>query len=308
MLEIEKNFFISDDDVKVFYSKYYKKNKLPKMIVQISHGMKEYIDKYDRLARFLAKKDIFVYGNDHRGHGLTGMINESFGVFSETNGLEKAIRDLKRMRDLIGKDYPNTKVVMISHSMGSILARCYIQYFSNDFDGVLLMGSIDTAGAFENILSLFASNINFMFGPTKSSTTLNDICELTFSKPFDENNKYSWISRDQKTIKQIYQDNPLCEYEYTNSFFEDLSRAVLHCSNQNFNKRIRKDLPILFLSGNKDIVGNFGKGIKNSVLLYKECGLKNVKYKLYKNARHELLNEFNKKEVYDDIYSFLKRI
>ncbi|NWN98121.1 MAG: 30S ribosomal protein S21 [Bacillus sp. (in: Bacteria)] len=58
--------------------------------------MAEHIARYDDFAQFLLNRGIFVYGNDHRGHGHTG---EKAGVFAEVRrreSYEKPTAERKR--------------------------------------------------------------------------------------------------------------------------------------------------------------------------------------------------------------------
>jgi len=139
---MEKEWWMqAKDDTAIYVKKWYKEAQKPKAIIQIAHGMAEHIQRYKTFAHYLMKQNIFVYGNDHRGHGQTGGQQDLFGFFSETDGFAKTTADLYEVTKQIKQDHPNTPLFLYGHSMGSFLARSYIQDHSRAIDGVILSGT-----------------------------------------------------------------------------------------------------------------------------------------------------------------------
>ena len=133
------------------------------------------------------------------------------------------------------------------------------------------------------------------------------ICLLYTSKIKDKNTDFDWLSRDEKVVEDYILDKN-CGFLCTNKFYLDLMTLIKEMSDKNNVQKVRKDLPILFISGKADPVGEYGKGVLKSYRMYKELGIKNVKLKLYAKMRHEILNEIDKEKVYIDICKFLESI
>ena len=73
-------------------------------------------------------------------------------------------------------------------------------------------------------------------------------------------------------------------------------------------KSIAYEFPMLFISGEDDPIGDFGKGIRRTVLYLINDGFKNISYKLYPKMRHEILNESINKDIYDNIVNWIESI
>src|SRR5699024_4715403 len=135
---MEKEWWMqAEDDTAIYVKKWYKETQKPKAIIQIAHGMAEHIQRYRPFSNYLVEQNIFIYGNDHRGHGQTGEQQGLFGFFSVTDGFAKTTADLYEVTKQIKQDHPNTPLFLFGHSMGSFLARKYIQDYSGDIDGVI---------------------------------------------------------------------------------------------------------------------------------------------------------------------------
>ena len=131
----------SNDGVELYVEKWHDSDKQPKAIIQIAHGMVEHIQRYHDFARYLLKHNIFVYGNDHRGHGKTGQKQGLMGYFSETDGFDRVTDDLYMLTMKIKEEHPEVPIYLLGHSMGSFLARNYIQKYSEILQGVILSGT-----------------------------------------------------------------------------------------------------------------------------------------------------------------------
>lgn len=300
---MENDFWLEvNDKAHIYVKKWYKENNQPKAIVQLAHGMAEHINRYDDFAEFLLKQDIFVYGNDHRGHGKTGKRQGLLGYFADEDGFEKTVEDLAVITNHIKQDYPNTPVFLIGHSMGSFLARQYIQQNSQQIEGVILMGTGYHTIALSSIARTLANTL-----PTKEESHLMN--KLAFSnyngKIPNQKTKFDWLSRDDQVVEN-YMDDPFCGYVPTALFFRDLMDGLIQIHLKKENKEIRKDLPMFILSGDADPVGQYGKGVFKVANYYDDIGLINIKTMLFEGARHELLNEINHEEVYHTIYNWIK--
>ncbi|PAV28618.1 lysophospholipase [Virgibacillus profundi] len=300
---MEKTFWMKmDDDVEIYVKKWFTSVEKPKAIVQLSHGMVEHINRYKEFAEHLLEKDIFVYGNDHRGHGNTGEKQGLLGYFAAEDGFTKTTEDLYAITKQIKLDHPHTPIFLMGHSMGSFMVRNYLQEYSGAIDGAILSGT----GYFPKLKSLAGKKLAEILPPRKESKLMNSLAFGTYNKKIKQKNTgFDWLSGDEKAV-QIYIDDPHTGFIPTSRFFYDLMSGLITMNNQKLNHSIRNDLPLLIISGDADPVGNYSKGIWKTANLYEKIGLENITTMLFTDGRHELLNELNKDEVYTAIYRWME--
>ncbi|WP_042142759.1 alpha/beta hydrolase [Paucisalibacillus sp. EB02] len=294
-------WFKSKDNVEIYVEKWYEPDKKPKAIVQIAHGMVEHISRYNNFAQNLVDHDIFVFGNDHRGHGKTGEKQGLMGYFADEDGFYKTADDLYLLTTQIKNEYPNTPIFLLGHSMGSFLARLYIQEHSEEVDGVILSGT----GFYTKSTITFGKMLSSKLPPKKKSPLMNKLSFGTFNRKIkNRKTNFDWLSGDEVVV-QDYMSDPYTGFIPTARFFFDLMTGLEAIHNKDSNKTIRHDLPILLTSGDQDPVGNYGKGVWKVVKIFEEAGLSNVTTMLFENGHHELLNELNKEEVYEAINNWI---
>lgn len=287
----------SADDVEIYVRKWVNENKQPKAIVQLAHGMMEHIDRYDDFASYLVDNDIFVYGNDHRGHGKTGKKQGLVGYLSDQDGFAKTANDLYKVTKVIKKAYPATPLILFGHSMGSFLVRQYIQSHSDLIDGVILSGT----GYFPTYVTKAGSLLARRLPPKEKSHMMNFLAfGLNNRKVNNKKTEFDWLTRDDKAV-QTYIDDPRTGFIPTARFFYDLMEGLQTIHDSKLNQCIQKDLPMLLISGDADPVGDYAKGIWKTARLYEQIGMNHIKVMLFPEARHELLSELNKEEVYQAV-------
>ncbi|MEC5425346.1 alpha/beta hydrolase [Virgibacillus sp. C22-A2] len=301
---MESTFWLKvEDDVEVYIKKWYSSIDKPKAVVQLSHGMAEHIQRYGEFANYLVKQDIFVYGNDHRGHGKTGEQQGLLGYFSQDNGFAKTTNDLHVITKRIKQDHPSTPIFLIGHSMGSFLARSYIQQYSELINGAILSGT----GYFPLLKTKAGKYLAGMLPPKEESKLMNSLAFGNYNKKIKHKNTgFDWLSREEKAV-QKYNDDPQTGFIPTARFFYDLMSGLGIIQDDKLNKDIRKNLPLLLLSGDADPVGDYAKGIWKTAHLYEKAGLEKVTTMLFTEGRHELLHELNKEEVYRAIHDWMER-
>ena len=278
-------------------------------VIQIIHGMYEYIERYLPFIEYLTSKGFIVVGHDHLGHGESIKSKEELGYFDEPDPLEFLIKDIITLRIITQKKYENVPYFMCGHSFGSYLLRNYIIKDSKGLAGVILLGT----GYCDPCTSLISINLCKFISCFKGSHHRSRLIKKLalemgpYSKydttKTDYNN--SWISRDPEVVKK-YNTDEKCNFEFTLNGFLAVALSVKYCCNPTNVAKVRKDLPILLVSGDSDPVGDNGKGVKKSYMIMKTVGILDVNMKLFENMRHEVLNELNKIEVYEYIYSWLK--
>ncbi len=274
-------------------------------VVQISHGMTENILRYDEFAKYLNNKGFIVYGHDHRGHGLTAKSKDELGYIADNEGFDWLVRDLYELMMMIKEENKGLPIYLFGHSMGSFVSQRFVELHGKEIDGLILSGSNGEPTKLAPI-GIFLSNMEIkIFGRKHTSKMMDKLSFGDFNKKFKPNRTpYDWLcSVDSEVDKYIA--NEYCGFVCSASFYYDLLRGLraIH-KDENFSS-IPKDLPIYILAGDMDPVGFFGKGIVNLYDKLKLTGVKDVEYKLYKNKRHEILNEDNKLEVMNDISTWL---
>jgi alpha-beta hydrolase superfamily lysophospholipase len=285
------------------YPKYSQAKELKGSIV-IFHGMAEHHKRYQPFADFLNEQGYDVYLYDHRGHGTDKTITE-LGFVAKKHGFGRLIKDGIEVLKYVKKNMRSEKLILFAHSMGSLVARNVISYY-NGLDAVILCGTANPSKA-TSIFGLMASGLTTkMKNPQNPSPLLTkamfgsklytDICTRT---PFD------WITRSEPIVDDYLRD-PYCGFPCSSAFLRDIVTLSYHASQKKLILKSQKDLPILFISGSKDPVGGYGKDVTKLATLYKQLKFTKVACKLYKDARHELLNELNASDVMNDVIAWLK--
>lgn len=304
-----KEFYIysSLDNKKLCCIDFSENLKNPKIVLQICHGMAEHIRRYKDFALFLEKHGIRVFGMDNRGHGKTCEDEEEKGHIADKEGNIKLVEDVYDLNKYIKEQFPNKKVVIFGHSMGSVIVRNFLNKYSDSVDGAIICGTTEQYGMKHRFAMLLARILSRKNG-TKKSEFVNRLGFKGYnSRIKNKNTDFDWLTRDEKVVDNYILDKD-CGFLCTNTFFLDLLTLIKEASNKNNIEKINKKLPILFISGKADPVGGYGKGVLKGYRKYKKVGLKNIKIKLYAQMRHEVLNEIDKDKVYLDIYKFLENI
>ncbi|HQD91764.1 MAG TPA: lysophospholipase [Bacilli bacterium] len=279
-----------------------KENGNYKAIVLIIHGMVEHIARYDNFAIFLMENDFIVYGYDQRGHGLSVQNKEEVGHIEAKDGFKALVNDVNYVVNELKKQYPNLPLFILGHSMGSFIAQAYLIDYNPSINGIILSGSNGNPGKIINI-GIYLSNLMVnLFGSNYRSKFIYNLVFGAYNKRCKTpKNRPNWLSRDEKIVQAYYEDE-YCGKVCSASFFRDFFKGLKHIS-KNYDK-ISPKIPILIISGTDDPVGRYGKGIvqlSNDLPTIKD----KLTVKLYPNGRHEMLNEINKEEVYQDILNWL---
>jgi alpha-beta hydrolase superfamily lysophospholipase len=276
-------------------------------ILQITHGMIEYIERYRPFAEFLTEKGYLVVGHDHLGHGQSVSTKEDWGYVGLPSPSNLMVEDMHRLRSLIQAEYPEAPYFMLGHSMGSYMLRKYLTIHNKNVNGAIFMGTGMVSDTVTKIGMLTAKILKTFRGWHYRS---NFITSVSFGKPyrrFDLTGKdsgNSWLTKDEDIVKTYYAD-PQCTFRFTLNGYMALFEAVYYDGQPQNAAKIPKDFPIFLVSGKDDPVGDFGEGVGKVYELYKEAGITDITLRLYDNDRHEILNELDRDKVYEDILSWM---
>jgi alpha-beta hydrolase superfamily lysophospholipase len=276
----------------------YEANKSLGNIV-IAHGMMEHMERYEEFALFLNKQNFNVILFDQIGHGLSAAKN--LGHW-DVGSFKKSINNYSLVVNYIKKMYKGNKTYLFAHSMGSFIAQDYIVEHSKEIDGLILSGSNGPLFSVQlgAIVSKLFKNNN------KPNPFLNNLMFKPYTTIFKpKRTDFDWLTSVDKEVDK-YIDDPYCGYVCTTGFFKEFITSISKVNSIEKLSKINKDLPVLLISGNDDPVGGMGKGIAKLSTLYLNNGLKSVNLLLYPKARHELLKEFCRNKVMDDVVIWLK--
>ncbi|SDZ64337.1 Lysophospholipase, alpha-beta hydrolase superfamily [Evansella caseinilytica] len=303
--------FKAADGAEIFTRKWEEEPSLrqeqTKAVVQLAHGMAEHSGRYDEFARFLVKNGYIVYTNDHRGHGSTAKSEAELGFFAEENGFAMVVNDLSLLTERIKQENPGVPVFLFGHSMGSFLARRYVQLHGEAISGLLLSGTGGNPGVLGKIATLFAAKEIRKQGKKGPSQKMDRLLFRTYNRGFSPcRTSFDWLSSDEKEVDKYVAD-PLCGRVMTAGFYYDLLHGLQRIHQKTEERKVPKSLPVYIFSGDKDPVGSNAKGVMHVYRNYVKHGLTDIEYKLYPGGRHEMLNEANKQEVYEDCLRWLDR-
>jgi alpha-beta hydrolase superfamily lysophospholipase len=281
-------------------------------VLQICHGMQEYILRYDEFATYMADRGFVVVGHDHIGHGLSVRNQDELGIMHTDRPAEVMVEDILTNYEMTKREYPNLPYTILGHSMGSYLLRRFLSEKALSLSGLnaaIIMGTGTEADAAIKMGKLVVNMLISMKGRDHRSKF---VANLMYGAPYKKydvtgaNPENSWLSKNVESVKAYYA-NPLDNYMFSLNGY----KVLLDCTGYDNRKenidKIRKDLPILFVSGKDDPVGNLGKGVEAAYNKFLDCGITNIDLKLYENDRHEILNETDRENIYQDIYEWILR-
>ena len=274
----------------------------PKATVHINHGMAEHSYRYDEFARFLNEHGYAVYAQDHRGHGYTAEEDER-GWFSDSEGWSLVVDDAFSIDEKIMQDYPEIPHYLFGHSMGSFITRVSLERHSEDYDAAVICGTGAHQGIIGKAGQFLARHHVKKWGSKMRDPDLDNLAFSSYTKRFKGEGKYAWLTRDKKEVEK-YEKDPFCGFVCSAKFYDDLIELSNQANNPKEIAKIRKSLPIFIISGSDDPVGGYSKGVRKVYSLYRKAGIENVQMKLYDGGRHEILNEINKDEVFEDVARF----
>ena len=307
MVTANFTFLSNDEKTAVHAVKWTPDSGEYKAILQITHGMVEYIERYADFAEFLTKNGYMVVGHDHIGHGQSVATKEDWGYFSEGNPSDTVIEDIHKLRTMIQAENPGVPYFLLGHSMGSFMLRKYLAFHNENLRGAIIMGTGFIPENLTNLALKLTAVVAKLRGSRHRSKLIQSLAFGADYKGFDmtgEKPEDSWLTKDVAIVNQYYNE-PRCTYMFTVNGYKGLFEAVNFSCNPKNAARIPKKLPLFIVSGEQDPVGGLGKGVKDVYEMYKTAGLADLTYKLYENDRHEILNETDRQVVYSDLLAWM---
>lgn len=279
-----------------------------KAILQIAHGMVEYIERYEAFALYLNSKGFLVTGNDHLGHGKSVNSKEEWGYFAKDDGNRAVLCDIHKLTRITKEKYPNIPYFLLGHSMGSFYTRQYLCEFGKELNGAVIMGTGCQPLALVQFGKLLTKSISLFKGWHYRCSLVNNIAFGSYNKHFKPiRTTKDWISKDTAIVDKYVADER-CNFIFTLNAFYNMFTGISRLYNKELLSRMPGELPVFFVAGNDDPVGDYGKGVLKTVDMFKNAGMKNISVKLYPTDRHEILNETDRDQVYEDLYFWFENL
>ena len=280
----------------------------PLAVLQIVHGMQEHALRYDHFARWLNSKNIAVYANDHIGHGSSAKTPEDLSHFPRKDDWQRSVDILHILAGKIQKDHPGIPVFMLGHSMGSVLVQTYMMQYGQEADGFILSGVIRQPLVMANLGILLVKTLSALYGPVDRSKLIVAIGYGPYNRKFRPNRTASdWLSSENSIVDE-YISSPLCGIPLTNRFYQNFFYGFKYIARHSNLKKIPDGKPVYILAGKLDPAGQSGKAPEKISYLLTKIARSRVDLKLYPAGRHEILNEKNREEVYEDMLSWVFKI
>lgn len=275
-----------------------------KAILQIIHGIAEFVERYEDFANYLNKLGILVVAEDHMGHGQSINNGGIQGYFH--GGWFAAVADSYKLLEDTKREFPQLPYILFGHSMGSFMARTILcKYPDSGIDAAIICGTGWQPAFALPALAKVIDTIARKNGEQKPSETLQNLVFGSYNKKVEHpRTAFDWLSRDKAQV-DAYIAHPLCGFTASAGLLRDMMLGIAYIERKDSLNAMKKDLPVFFIAGGDDPVGSYGKGVRQAADAFKKAGMTDVSLRLYPLGRHEILNEINKEEVYEDIAQWI---
>lgn len=301
-------YFDSRDNIsKIHAVRYTPESREPVCVVQIIHGMAEYIERYEEFARFLTERGCVVTGNDHLGHGKSVGDDKLYGYFCEQDPATVLVRDVHRLKKLTQKEYSTLPYVIVGHSMGSFILRNYITMYGSGITGAVIMGTGYRSRAAMRGTKLLVGLQKLFLGSRHVSRFSDKVSFGSYNRCIpDAKTPFDWLCKDEESV-QRYMEDPLCGNIFTLNGFQALAELIYRAHDPKRLRKVPSGLPVLVISGDADPLGGYGKGIPKVCEGLRRAGVRDVEMHLCETGRHELLNEPERDQIMETIYDWMRK-
>lgn len=300
-------YYLSADGKTQIHAVEWIPDEKPKAILQIAHGVTEYILRYEQFAEYLVKKGIMVVGNDHLGHGKSIAKDSEPMYFGPTGSWKWAVEDMYTCTKMIKEKYPEIPYYMLGFSLGSFLLRTYLIEYPGIADAAIIMGTGETPPVQIALAKFIANKEAKKVGENHTSPMIKKLTFDTYNKFFAPNRTdYDWLCSDNEGLDEYIAD-PMRGGNLSAGLFREMLSGMKFTSEIKNLKKMNLNTPILFISGDEDPVGEKGKGVIKAYHKFQDIGMKDVEIKLYPKLRHDILHEKCKKEIYEYVYNWIEK-
>lgn len=309
MVEVEELAFPSRDGATEIHALLWRDGapREPRGIVQVVHGMAEHIGRYDAFARYLAQRGYAVCGHDHIGHGASVASKEDWGHIPLSAGADALVEDAHELRCCVQPCFDRaTPYFLFGHSMGSFVVRNCIAEHGEGLAGAIICGTGHVPGAMARGGNLLARAIARMRGERHVSPLLGKLTVGAYADAVENpRTPLDWLSYDEANVDRYIEDEA-CGFPFTAAANAALTDLTLRLADGTWAQRVPHDLPLLFVSGAEDPVGDNGAGVRAAHAHTVDAGMADTQVKLYEGMRHEILNEADGEQVMQDILEWME--
>ncbi len=277
-------------------------------IVQIVHGMSEHVERYTPFAKFLVERGFVVCANDHVGHGKSAAHPDELGHIPANNGADVLVSDVHALRSMVASRYSAaTPYVIFGHSMGSFVVRKYLASHADGLAAAIICGTGQQPRALSLAGNALARCLARAKGERYKSALLHSMADGAYSKAVpNARTDFDWLSTDSSQV-DAYIADPECGCMFTAGGYATLTALTSEVVSRKSAAKVPEGLPLLFIAGGQDPVGDCGRGVQKAVAEYRDAGVKTVDLRLYPGMRHEILNEPGRDQVMGDIDAWLAK-
>ncbi len=278
-----------------------------KGVVQIVHGIAEYSERYAPFASYLNSLGYLVVAEDHMGHGRSGGEGAVKGYFY--GGWFAAVQDSNELLKQTMEEFPNVPYILFGHSMGSFMVRTMlIEYPQCGISGAVICGTGWLPQAVLRAGHTIAKLVCQRGRDTLSSAFLHRLMFGAYNNRVERpRTEFDWLNRDHKQV-DAYIADPDCGFPETAGLAKDMLEGIIYIQKLENLEKMNSELPVFFVAGGADPVGDYGKGVVKTAEVFKKCGMQRISHKIYPLCRHEILNEINKDEICEDIAIWMNEI
>lgn len=279
----------------------------PIAILQIVHGIAEFIERYDDFANYLTSQGFLVVAEDHMGHGQSINGDGVQGFFH--GGWFTAVADTYELLQMTRAEFPDVPHVLFGHSMGSFMVRTILcKYPDSGISAAIICGTGWQPRQMLPAVIRVCESVCKKVGEKCPSEALQKVVFGSYNKKVEHaRTEYDWLSRDAKNV-DAYIAHPLCGFTPSSGLIRDMLKGIRFIEDPRNLAAMCKELPVLFIAGGDDPVGSYGRGILRTVQEFRKSGMAHVTHKIYPLCRHEILNEINKEDIYQDITDWLRAV
>lgn len=304
MTRNEYNFLSADKKTQIHTVEWVPEG-MPKGTLQIAHGVTEHMLRYEKMAKYYTDRGFVVFGNDHLGHGLSVAEGAKSMYFGPEGSWKYVVEDMRTCQEMVYEKYPDIPHILLGFSLGSFVARTYLIDYPGRVNGAILVGTGQTPPWQIRMAKFVAKKEAKNAGEDNTTPTIHKLTFETYNKIFAPNRtEYDWLCASKEALKE-YMEDPLRGEDMSCGLFREMLDGMLYTGNLNNQKKMDVNIPILLVSGEKDPVGDCGKGVEKTYRSFQKIGIKDVTLKLYEERRHDILHDEKNEEVYRYIYEWI---
>lgn len=279
-------------------------DKPPVAVLQIIHGIAEYVERYDDFARYMNDLGYLVVAEDHMGHGKSINGEGVQGYFH--GGWFTAVADSYELLQRTRSEYPDLPYVLMGHSMGSFMTRTILcAYPDSGISAAVICGTGWQPRALLAAGIAISDAVCKAKGESTPSDALQNLVFSSYNKRVPQpKTPFDWVCGNPQVVSDYVAD-PLCGFTASCGLIREMLKGIAYIENPQNLAAMKKDLPVLFIAGGDDPVGSYGKGVRRATQAFQQAKMTDVTCKIYPQGRHEILNEANKWDIYDDVAAWL---